>query len=139
MTKASKLSRRERQIMDIIYRLDEPSAKEVMVNLEDAPSYSTVRALLRKLVDKGHLNHRESGLKYVYYPLVEKEAASASALSNLLKTFFSDSPALAVNSLLDMSTVSISDEELIQLEKLIKEKKKSNKKSNKKSMKSRKG
>jgi len=139
MTKASKLSRRERQIMDIIYRLDEPSAKEVMENLEDAPSYSTVRALLRKLVDKGHLNHRESGLKYVYYPLVEKEAASASALSNLLKTFFSDSPALAVNSLLDMSTVSISDEELIQLEKLIKEKKKSNKKSNKKSMKSRKG
>ncbi|MCH8265320.1 MAG: BlaI/MecI/CopY family transcriptional regulator [Proteobacteria bacterium] len=139
MTKASKLSRRERQIMDIIYRLEGPSVKEVMENLEDAPSYSTVRALLRNLVDKGHLSHRASGLKYVYYPLVEREAASASALSNLVKTFFSDSPALAVNSLLDMSSASISDEELLQLEKLIKEKKKLNKKSNKKSIKQPKG
>lgn len=128
MTKASKLSRRERQIMDIIYRLEEPSAKEVRENLEDPPSYSTVRALLRKLVDKGHLSHRERGLKYVYYPLVKREAASASALANLLKTFFSDSPVLAVNSLLDMSSESISEEELVQMEKLIKEKKKSNKK-----------
>lgn len=114
--------------MDIIYQLDEPSVKEVMEALEDPPSYSTVRALLRNLVNKGHLNHRESGLKYVYYPLVEREAASASALSNLVKTFFSDSPVLAVNSLLDMSSESISDEELRQLEKLIKDKKKSNKK-----------
>ena len=63
MTKARKLSRRERQIMDIIYRLDGPSVKEVMENLEDAPSYYTVRALLRNLVDKGHLSHRESGRK----------------------------------------------------------------------------
>ena len=128
MTRASKLSRRERQIMDIIYRLGEASVKDVLENLEDPPSYSSVRALLRKLVDKGHVIHRECGLKYVYYPLVKRETASTSALSNLVKTFFSDSPALAVNSLLDMSSDSISDEELQQLEKLIKAKKKSNKK-----------
>ena len=128
MTKASKLSRRERQIMDIIYRLGEASVKDVLENLEDPPSYSSVRALLRKLVDKGHVNHRESGLKYVYYPLVKREAASNSALSNLVKTFFSDSPVLAVNSLLDLSAKSITNEELQQLEELIKEKKKANKK-----------
>lgn len=131
MTKASKLSRRERQIMDIIYRLEEASAKDVLDNLEDPPSYSSVRTLLRKLVEKGHIDHRESGLKYVYYPLVARKAASKSALSNIVKTFFSDSPLLAVNSLLDLSNGNISDEELQQLEKLIREKKKANKLSKK--------
>ncbi|PCJ23301.1 MAG: CopY family transcriptional regulator [SAR86 cluster bacterium] len=131
MTKASKLSRRERQMMDIIYRLEEASAKEVQDNLEDPPSYSSVRTLLRKLVEKGHISHRESGLKYVYYPLVARKAASRTALSNIVKTFFSDSPLLAVNSLLDMSNTDISDEELKQLEKLIKDKKKANKLSGK--------
>lgn len=131
MTKASKLSRRERQMMDIIYRLEEASAKDVMNNLEDPPSYSSVRTLLRKLVEKGHISHRESGLKYVYYPLVEHKAASKSALSNIVKTFFSGSPLLAVNSLLDLPNEDISDQELQQLEKLIKEKKKANKLVNK--------
>lgn len=131
MTKASKLSRRERQMMDIIYRLEEASAKDVMNNLEDPPSYSSVRTLLRKLVEKGHISHRESGLKYVYYPLVERKAASKSALSNIVKTFFSGSPLLAVNSLLDLPNEDISDQELQQLEKLIKEKKKANKLANK--------
>lgn len=131
MTKASKLSRRERQMMDIIYRLEEASAKDVMNNLEDPPSYSSVRTLLRKLVEKGHISHRESGLKYVYYPLVERKAASKSALSNIVKTFFSGSPLLAVNSLLDLTNEDISDQELQQLEKLIKEKKKANKLANK--------
>lgn len=127
MTKASKLSRRERQMMDIIYRLEEASAKQVMENLEDPPSYSSVRTLLRKLVEKGHISHRESGLKYVYFPLVARKAASKSALSNIVKTFFSGSPLLAVNSLLDLPNEDISDEELQQLEKLIKEKKAANK------------
>jgi BlaI family transcriptional regulator, penicillinase repressor len=131
MTKASKLSRRERQMMDIIYRLEEASAKQVMDNMEDPPSYSSVRTLLRKLVEKGHISHRESGLKYVYYPLIAHKAASESALSNIVKTFFSDSPLLAVNSLLDLSNEDISDEELQQLEKLIQEKKKANKLSTK--------
>lgn len=127
MTKASKLSRRERQMMDIIYRLEEASAKQVMENLEDPPSYSSVRTLLRKLVEKGHISHRESGLKYVYFPLVARKAASKSALSNIVKTFFSGSPLLAVNSLLDLPNEEISDDELLQLEKLIKEKKAANK------------
>lgn len=122
MTKASKLSRRERQIMDVIYRLGEASAKEVMTGMEDPPSYSSVRTLLRKLIEKGHISHRESGLKYVYYPLIEGKTASRSALKNIVKTFFSDSPVLAVNSLLDMG--KISKDELQQLETLIQEKKK---------------
>lgn len=125
MSKASKLSRRERQIMDVIYRLQEASAKEVMDNMEDPPSYSSVRTLLRKLVEKGHVNHKESGLKYVYFPVIESKVASRSALSNIVKTFFGDSPALAVNSLLDMSIDKISDDELKALEQLIKARKKS--------------
>lgn len=132
MTNASKLSRRERQIMDVIYRLEQASVKQVMENLEDPPGYSSVRTLLRKLVEKGHVSHRESGLKYVYYPLVERKAASKSALANIIKTFFSDSPVLVVNSLLESSGADISDAEFLQLEKLIQEKKKANKKSAKK-------
>ncbi len=133
MTKANKLSRRERQMMDVIYRLGEASAKEVMENIEDPPSYSSVRTLLRKLVDKGHISHRESGLKYVYYPLVARKAASKSALSNLVKTFFAGSPLQAVNSLLDMDSHEITDEELAHLESLIQEKKREKEISDKKS------
>ncbi|MDP6416265.1 MAG: BlaI/MecI/CopY family transcriptional regulator [Gammaproteobacteria bacterium] len=123
MTKANQLSRRERQIMDAIYRLGEASVKEVQENIPDAPSYSSVRALLGKLVEKGHLSHRESGPKYVYFPLVERNTASRSALVNLLNTFFSDSPVLAVNTLLDIAADEISSEELAELEKLIEQKK----------------
>tara|TARA_R110002072_G_scaffold303107_2_gene493816 strand:- start:93770 stop:94162 length:393 start_codon:yes stop_codon:yes gene_type:complete len=119
MTNADQLSRRERQIMDILYRLGRASAKEVMENMEDAPSYSSVRTLLGKLVEKGHADHRESGLKYVYYPLVAREKASKSALGNVVKTFFEDSPYLAVNSLLDMSMHELSDEELDELNDMI--------------------
>lgn len=125
MTKTSKLSRRERQIMDILYRLGEASAKDVMENLEDSLNYSSVRTFLRKLEEKGHVNHRESGKKYVYTPVVGRDKASTSALSNLVKTFFSDSPVMAVNSLLDMSMDEISDEEIAELEKLIQKKKNS--------------
>ena len=123
MTRASQLSRRERQTMDAIYRLEEASVKEVMENIPEAPSYSSVRTLLGKLVEKGHLSHRESGPKYVYFPLVERNKASRSALTNLLSTFFSDSPVLAVNTLLDIAADDISTEELVELEKLIEQKK----------------
>ena len=124
MTKANKLSRRERQIMDILYRLEEASVNEVLENLDDPPGYSSVRALLGKLVDKGHISHRESGPRYLYSPVIGRKSASKSAFSNIVETFFEDSPALAVNSLLDMSIDDISDEELQQLEKLIHDKKK---------------
>lgn len=119
MTQADQLSRRERQIMDILYRLGTASAKDVMDNMDDAPSYSSVRTLLGKLVEKGHADHRESGLKYVYFPLVAREKASRSALGNVVKTFFDDSPYLAVNSLLDMSINELSDQELDKLRAMI--------------------
>lgn len=126
MPKADQLSRRERQMMDILYRLGNGSAKDVMEHMEDAPSYSSVRTLLGKLVEKGHVEHRESGMKYVYYPLVEREEASQSALTNVVKTFFGDSPYLAVNSLLDMSIHELSDQELEQLNQMIQAKKNQN-------------
>lgn len=119
MSSADQLSRRERQIMDILYRLGQASAKEVMEHMEDAPSYSSVRTLIGKLVGKGHVGHKESGLKYVYSPLVARDQASKSALGNLVKTFFDDSPYLAVNSLLDMSIHELSDTELEELNKII--------------------
>jgi BlaI family transcriptional regulator, penicillinase repressor len=130
MTNADQLSRRERQIMDILYRLGQASAKEVMENMEDAPGYSSVRTLIGKLVEKGHVDHIESGLKYVYFPLVHHDQASKSALGNVVKTFFDDSPYLAVNSLLDMSIHDLSDDQLDELNKMIqarKNKKTSNK------------
>lgn len=126
MTRPDQLSRRERQIMDILYRLEKASAKDVMEHMEDAPSYSSVRTLLGKLVEKGHADHQESGLKYVYFPLVAREKASRSALGNIVKTFFDDSPYLAVNSLLDMSMKDLSDQELDQLKAMIQARKKKN-------------
>lgn len=119
MVEATKLSRRERQIMDILYRLESASAKRVMENLTDAPSYSTVRTILQKLLEKGHIAYRESGLKYVYYPLVDHKKASKNALQNVVKTFFQDSPLMAVNSLLGMASDKISKEELEELTQLI--------------------
>ena len=119
MTSADQLSRRERQILDILYRLGQASAKDVMENMDDAPSYSSVRTLIGKLVEKGHVDHMESGLKYVYFPLVTHDKASKSALDNVVKTFFGDSPYLAVNSLLDMSIHELSDDELNELNRLI--------------------
>jgi len=121
------LSRRERQIMDILYRLERASAKEVMEQMEDAPGYSSVRTLLRKLLEKGHIDHIEEGMRYVYFPLVERKQASRSALSNVVTTFFGDSPYLAVNSLLDMSIHELSDDELERLDQLIQAKKKNKK------------
>lgn len=123
MTQADQLSRRERQIMDILYRLGEASAKDVMAGMEDAPSYSSVRTLISKLVEKGHVGLKESGLKYMYFPLVAREEASQSALNNVVKTFFGDSPYLAVNTLLDMSIQDLSDHELEQLNALIRARK----------------
>lgn len=123
MTNADQLSRRERQIMDVLYRLESASAKEVMENIKDAPSYSSVRTLLGKLLEKGHVAHRAEGVRYVYFPVVARTQASKSALSNLVKIFFGDSPFLAVNSLLDMSVHELSQEELDRLDQLIQKKK----------------
>ena len=123
MTNLNKLSRRERQIMDALYRLEEASAKEIQDALGDPLSDSSIRTFLRKLEEKGHIKHREAGPKFIYSPIVARNKASASALSNVVKTFFSDSPLMAVNSLLDMSMEDISEDDIRSLEKLIREKK----------------
>ncbi len=113
------LSRRERQIMDIIYESKEATAQQVMERLPDAPGYSAVRALLRVLENKGHLDHRQDGPRYVYVPRLPKEKARRSELRHLLKTFFDDSTEAAVAALLDISEDRLSDEDYKKLAALI--------------------
>lgn len=119
MPAATNLSRRERQIMDILYRLGSATAAEIRENLPDAPSYSTVRALLRILEEKGHLRHQYDGPRYVFTPVVSRPAAQKSALRQMLRTFFDGSATQAVAALLDMSARELTDEELDKLGKLV--------------------
>jgi predicted transcriptional regulator len=105
------LSRRERQIMDIIYARGQATAAEVTSALADPPSYSAVRALLRILEQKGHLRHQEDGPRYVYLPTVSRDRARRSALRNLVRTFFDGSTAQAAAALLDQSDLSHEDYE----------------------------
>ena len=113
------LSRRERQIMDVIYRLGQATAQDVVDHLSDPPSYSAVRGLLRILEEKGHVKHRQDGPRYVYHPTIPRDKARESALKQLVRTFFQDSPEEAVASLLDMSAAKLSDEDLNRLAELI--------------------
>ena len=113
------LSRRERQIMDVIYRLGRATAAEVREHLPDAPGYSAVRALLRVLEEKGHLRHEEEGPRYVFLPTVSRERARRSALRRVLKTFCDDSPEQAVAALLDVSAARLTGAELDRLALLI--------------------
>src|SRR5215212_1587762 len=113
------LSRRERQIMDILYRLGSATAAEVQENLTEAPSYSAVRALLRILEEKGHLKHAYDGPRYVYAPIVSRPVAQKSALKQIVKTFFDGSTSNAVAALLDMSGSDLSESELNRLAKLV--------------------
>lgn len=131
MPVSQNLSRRERQIMEIIYELGEASAKDVQANLPDAPSYSAIRATMNKLEDKAFLSHREQDLKYVYFPTIEHDDARSSALQRLLKTFFSGSAKQAMSTLLDMSVDEVSDAELDELKAMIESARK-NKRGNKK-------
>jgi BlaI family transcriptional regulator, penicillinase repressor len=113
------LSRRERQIMDILYRLGSGTAAEVQQNLQEAPSYSAVRALLRILEEKGHLKHAYDGPRYVYAPVVSRPVAQKSALKQMVKTFFDGSTSNAVAALLDMSGSDLSETELNRLAKMV--------------------
>jgi BlaI family transcriptional regulator, penicillinase repressor len=115
------LSRREQQIMDIVYSRGQASAIEVLESLPDPPSYSAVRSLLRVLEEKGHLRHRQDGQRYVYSPTVARERAKRSALRRVLQTFFDDSAEEAVAALLDISQERLSDGELERMEELIKQ------------------
>jgi predicted transcriptional regulator len=115
------LSRRERQIMDIVYSRGQATATEVMENLPDPPSYSAVRALLRVLEEKGHLRHTLDGQRYVFSPTIARERAKRSALRGVLQTFFGGSAEEAVAALLDISQERLSDDELKRMENLIKQ------------------
>ena len=113
------LSRRERQIMDLLFRVGRATAAEVMEGLPDAPSYSAVRALLRILEQKGHIRHEEEGRAYVFMPLQRRDSARQSALSHLLKTFFDNSAEQAVAALLAIKGEKMSEAELDRMSKLI--------------------
>ncbi len=115
------LSRREREIMDIIYGAGRATAADVQAAMAAPPSYSAVRALLRILEEKGHLKHVQKGPRYVYMPLVSRNRARKTALRHLLHTFFDGSPHSAVAALLDMEASKLSREELERLMAMIEE------------------
>ena len=113
--KPNALARRERQIMDVLYKLERATVAEVLRKLADQPSYSTVRAQLRILEEKGHVRHEEHGLRYVYVPTVPRDIARRSALRHLVETFFEGSAENLVASLLGGKISRISREELDRL------------------------
>src|SRR5579859_2508870 len=122
--KPASLSRRERQIMDILYKLERASVGEVLAQLADKLSYSTVRAQLRVLEEKGHVRHEEDGSRYVYVPTVPRDVARRSALRHLVETFFDGSTEKVVTALLGGEAEQISAEELERLAQLIAKSKK---------------
>jgi BlaI family transcriptional regulator, penicillinase repressor len=115
------LSRRERQIMDVVYARGQATAAEVAEAIPDPPSYSAVRALMRILEEKGHLRHEQEGSRYLYVPTLPRDAARQSALSHLVRTFFNGSPEAAVAALLELPEGGMSDRELERLSQLIDE------------------
>lgn len=113
------LSRRERQIMDLLYEREKASVQEVMEGIADPPSYSAVRAMLRTLEEKGRVTHVEDGRAYIYQPTIRKDAARQGALSHLLKTFFDGSTEKAVAALLDLKGPRLSQAELDRVADLV--------------------
>ena len=113
------LSRRERQIMDILYRQGKASAAEVREAMPDAPSYSAVRAMLRVLEEKGHVRHQAEGLKYVYVPTVARDKAKRSAVKHVMETFFNGSAEQIVAALLDVASTRLTREELDRMSQMI--------------------
>ncbi|MAG54831.1 MAG: CopY family transcriptional regulator [Planctomycetes bacterium] len=113
------LSRREREIMDIIYARGEATAGEILEDLSDPPSYSAVRGLVRVLEEKGHLRHRREGVRNVYLPVRPRRVAGRSALKRTVETFFDGDVRQAVVTLLDVGSTGLSDEDRKRIEKLI--------------------
>lgn len=122
-----KLSRRERQIVDILFGQGQISAQQVQQAMEDAPSYSTVRALLARLVEKKAVGRKQEGAKYLYFVLTDKAEASEGALQRVVKTFFEGSAAKTVNALLGSADKSLTDSEISDIERLIEQAKKRDK------------
>ena len=114
-----RLSRRERQIMDVLYRRGRATAAEILEDLPDPPGYSAVRAMLRVLEEKKHIRHEEKDLRYVFLPVVPREKARRSAVRHMLDTFFDGSPEQAVATLLDISSDSLSKEDFDRLAALV--------------------
>ena len=127
MTALTGLSRRERQIMDILYRQGKASTSEVRELMADAPSYSAVRAMLRVLEEKGHVRHQAEGLKYVYVPTVARDKAKRTAVKHVMETFFNGSPEQIVAALLDVASTRLTREELDRMSQLIEDAKKEGK------------
>ena len=119
MSALAGLSRRERQIMEILYQRGKASASEVREAMEDAPGYSAVRAMLRVLEEKGHVRHIEEGLRYVYVPTVAREKAKRAAVKHVMDTFFNGSPEQIVAALLDISSTELTREELDRMSEMI--------------------
>jgi BlaI family transcriptional regulator, penicillinase repressor len=113
------LSRRERQILDVLYKLGRATAAEVRTALADRPSYSAVRASLRILEQKGHAKHEEQGLRYVFLPALPEGKARRSAVKHLLETFFHGSPEQAVSTLLDVASGQLTPEDLDRIARRI--------------------
>ena len=118
------LSRRERQIVDIIFQLGEATAAEVREKIPDPPSYTTVRTWLRLIEEKGYLQHHKDGPRFVYKPKWPRQKAQSSALKKLLSTFFAGSPSKAIAALIDLEGDKLSDEEIADLDGLLRKAKK---------------
>ena len=119
MSALTGLSRRERQIMEILYQRGKASAAEVREAMDDAPGYSAVRAMMRVLEEKGHVRHQEEGLKYVFVPTMPREKAKRSAVKHLMDTFFAGSPEQTVAALLDVASTKLTSEELDRMSEMI--------------------
>lgn len=115
------LGRRERQILETVYRLGRATVSQVRTELPDPPSYSAVRGMLNLLEEKGHLRHEQDGLRYVYLPVVEATEASRSALAHVVRTFFGGSPAEAATALFELPDRKLSRDELEQLSRMIRQ------------------
>jgi predicted transcriptional regulator len=113
------LSRRERQIIDILYAQGSATAAEVQAALPDPPSYSAVRAMMRILEDKGHVRHEQDGPRYIYKPTIARDNAKKSAMRHMLQTFFDGSAEQAISALLDDHSARLSDVELDRLARII--------------------
>ena len=127
MSTTGSLSRRERQIMDILYQRGKASASDVREAMEAAPGYSAVRAMLRVLEEKGHVRHQAEGLKYVYVPVVARDKAKRSAVKHVMETFFNGSAEQIVAALLDASSTRLTREELDRMSEMIEQAKKEGK------------
>jgi BlaI family transcriptional regulator, penicillinase repressor len=116
---APALSRRERQIMDVLYRSGRATAAEVQAGMPDAPSYSAVRTMLRILEEKGHVRHEPDGPRYVYIPTVARDKVKRSALKHVVNTFFEGSASQVMAALVELSPRDLDDEEIARLRQLI--------------------